>query len=58
MELNFSHTGSLIPWKVKHKLALCEPQNRKLLSITEPESEISYAYKKHADLISVNFLEK
>jgi len=24
----------------------CEPQNRKLLSITEPESEISYAYKK------------
>jgi len=23
------------------------PQNLKLLSITEPESEISYAYKKH-----------
>jgi len=33
--VKFSHTGSLVPWKVKHKL-----------SVTEPDSEISYAYKK------------
>jgi len=25
----------------------CAPQNRKLLSITEPDSEISYAYKNN-----------
>jgi len=45
--LKFSHTGNPIPWKVKNKLSVMWAQNQKLLSIAEPESEISYAYKTH-----------